>query len=355
MGHPYEDLQETAFWRTAVAEKHSLHISGLWQPRFKIGLDDRIVTAGSCFAQHFSRALVKRGYSWFNAEPAPKFLSADDASRFNYGIFSFRTGNIYTARILRQWLELAFGARDPIEEVWEKEGRFYDPLRPVIEPNGFASADEMLASRETTLRSIREAVQGTDVFVFTMGLTESWQNSELDYEYALCPETVAGTFDPDRDQFENQSFEAIQADMAAAIKLLLRENPSIRVMLTVSPVPLTATASGDHVLVATSYSKSVLRAVAGAMRDRFEHVDYFPSYEIITNAAFGGQFFAPNKRSVVPEGVDFVMRNFFADQERVFGKNAPAKKARAPRRGKAAPTQDDVRCEEEMLNAFAQS
>lgn len=364
MGHPYENLPEKAFWRTAVSEKHPLHVSELWQPRFHIKQADKIVTAGSCFAQHFSRALVRRDYNWFDAEPAPEYLTPKDRSKFNYGVFSFRTGNIYTARILLQWLELAFGLRPPIEEVWEKDGRFYDPLRPAIEPNGFANKAEVLDTRETTLRSIRTAVKEADIFVFTMGLTESWQNSELGYEYAICPETVAGRFDRRRDRFENQDFISIHSDMEAAINLLIQQNPEIRIMLTVSPVPLTATASGEHVLLATSHSKSILRAVAGSIKEQFDQVDYFPSYEIITNPVFGGQFFGPNKRTVIPEGVDFVMRNFFADQERVFWRDRRRELRRARRAAVVAPkadaesqesqkTLEDIRCEEEMLNAFA--
>ena len=45
---------------------------------------------------------------------------------------------------------------------------------------------------------------------------------------------------------------------------LLRDyNENMRFILTVSPVPLVATAGSEHVLAATLYSKSVLRAVAG--------------------------------------------------------------------------------------------
>ena len=42
-----------------------------------------------------------------------------------------------------------------------------------------------------------------------------------------------------------------------------RRTPKLRILLTVSPVPLTATAGDDHVLLATTYSKSVLRAGRG--------------------------------------------------------------------------------------------
>ena len=58
---PYADLPASAFWKTAVASCNALQINGLWNPKFSITQSDRVITAGSCFAQHFSRALVARG------------------------------------------------------------------------------------------------------------------------------------------------------------------------------------------------------------------------------------------------------------------------------------------------------
>jgi hypothetical protein len=135
-----------------------------------------------------------------------------------------------------------------------------------------------------------------------MGLTEAWQDRVTGVEYAVCPGTVAGQFDPDRHLFVNHGFGALMGDMTAALRLMFRANRGLKVLLTVSPVPLTATASGQHVLTATSHSKSLLRAVAGELVAAQARVDYFPSYEIITHPAYRGRFFAPNLRSVLPEG-----------------------------------------------------
>ncbi|WP_428660504.1 GSCFA domain-containing protein [Reyranella sp.] len=52
-----------------------------------------------------------------------------------------------------------------------------------------------------------------------------------------------------------------------------RRRPGVRFLLTVSPVPLKASASQNHVLAATTYSKSVLRAVAGQLADTYDDVD----------------------------------------------------------------------------------
>ncbi|EBA18425.1 hypothetical protein RSK20926_11919 [Roseobacter sp. SK209-2-6] len=350
--NPYANLPETAFWKSAVAACNPLEISGLWRPKFPVPRRHKVITAGSCFAQHFSRALVARGHNWLDAEPAPKLLSEDQARDYNYGIFSFRTGNIYTARMLRQWLGYAFGEAEAPEEIWKNEGRVMDPLRPAIEPGGFASEAELLASRDAVLAAIRNAITQADIFVFTMGLTESWRNRETGLEYALCPGTVGGQFDKDQHVFVNQGFSTIRRDMRACLEILRAANPGLRVLLTVSPVPLTATATDKHVLTATSYSKSVLRAVAGELADDHDDVDYFPSYEIITHPAYRGMFYAPNQRSVVPQGVNHVMESFFACQHAAFPRLArQAAKSGAKRQGGSASSRA-VKCEEEFLDAF---
>lgn len=355
VSHPYESLPADRFWRTAVAERSPFEISGLWTPKFEIGKRSRIVTAGSCFAQHFSRALVVRGYKWLDCEPGPRALTPEQRRDYHYGTFSFRTGNIYTPRMLRQWLEWALGGSEPPPEVWEVDGRFFDPFRPAVEPGGFVSPDELSASRAVTLAAIRAAVQKANVLVFTLGLTESWQSRATGHEYAICPGTAAGRFDPEVHQFFNHDHRTLMQDMSVALRILFRANRGLRVLLTVSPVPLTATASGRHVLLASSHSKALLRVVAGQLAQDHAAVDYFPSYEIITHPAFRGMFFAPNMRSVTQTGVDFVMANFFRDQSAAHPQ--PVRAPVAARETEGGPATDEteaeIRCEEEILNAFS--
>ena len=361
MPHPYETLPEDRFWRTAVADRDALEIAGLWKPRYQIGRRTGIVTAGSCFAQHFAKALVARRYRWLDFEPGPAGLSAQQRKDYHYGTFSFRTGNIYTPKMLRQWLTWALTDTPVPGEVWEKDGRFYDPFRPGVEPGGFVSPEELYASRRETLAAIAAAVRGANVLVFTMGLTEAWVNKVTGVEYAVCPGTVAGVFDDEAHGFVNHGFAALMADMVASLRLIVRANRRLGILLTVSPVPLTATASGSHVLTATSHSKSLLRAVASELARAHPRVDYFPSYEIITHPAYRGRFFAANLRSVLPEGVDHVMTQFFRDQAAAFGSAgaAPPTAPPAPPPDPVEPVEpelteaEELRCEEEILAAFA--
>lgn len=350
MTHPYIDRPDTSYWRTGVSDRGGFGLTGLWQPRFPITSDSVIITFGSCFAQNISRRLVTRGYRWLDAEPVPDHTPDEIKAKYNYGVFSCRTGNIYTTRMLRQWLEFAFGEAVPMIAPLERNGRYYDPYRQQIEQEGFGSVEELEAAREMTLSGLRDAFSRADVFIFTLGLTEAWLDRASGQEYSMCPGPVAGQFNEDQTAFVNHRFEDIVADFSSSLQLINRDRRSnIRVLLTVSPVPLTATATSDHVLLATTYSKSVLRAAAGDLVQNFDGVDYFPSFDLITAPISRGMHYASNMRQVTQDGVDHVMSYFF---EGIDAPITPAVPGTIP--NKSADNEvDDVSCDEVILDAFA--
>lgn len=310
--NPYKNQPEHAFWRAAVGSRHYADLSDMWQP-MPLRKADRIATAGSCFAQHIGNNLAARGAAFMDMEPTPPvFESATEARKWGYGVFSCRYGNVYTTRQLLQLFDEAYGVRTPAERVWEKDGRFYDALRASVDPVGQDSVETVLALRVRHLAAVRKMFAELDVFVFTMGLTEGWENAEDGTMFAVAPGTVAGTYDPSRHVFRNLRAAEIRADMLAFWERLRAVNPSARMLLTVSPVPLAATATQNHVLVATIYSKSVLRAVAGELAEDVDDIHYFPSYEIIASHPGRGMFFEPDLRNVNTFGVNYVMSHFFS-------------------------------------------
>lgn len=338
MTNPYKALPTKAFWRPFVSERSMFDITDLWQPKFEVRSRDKISTYGSCFAQHIGRALHSRGYNWLRTENPPKVLSEENRSLFNYDVFSSRTGNIYTTTLLKQWCEWVISGSHPTE-VWEEQGRFYDPFRPIVEPLGFDSVEEVITSRNETIKAFSKSIKECDIFVFTLGLTESWVNSATGVEYPMCPGTAAGRYDPDVHKFVNLDYEKIITSIAHAMEIMRSLNPEIKFILTVSPVPLTATYTSNNVLVATMESKSILRAVAGKLARGSDTVDYFPSYEIINSPTFRGSFFEPNGRNVNPYGVDFVMKNFF----NTLNNSQPDNLTEAL---------NEAKCEEEILAVF---
>lgn len=330
----------------------------LYTKKIDISTSDRVSTAGSCFAQNVARYLRKKNYKIVDTETLPEWVSAETGKSCGYGLYSARFGNIYTVRQLRQLVDDSLSGTVRQEDVWEKDGRFYDAIRPSVEPDGLDSVEEVLAHRRFHLQRVAEMFRSTDVFVFTLGLTEGWELKTSGTVYPVAPGVIAGTYDRDRHGFVNFDMFQIFEDLDAVRNRLLSINPAMRFLLTVSPVPLTATASGDHVLTATVRSKSVLRAVCSAFSDRHDNVDYFPSYEIITSPASRSQFFAENLRSVTEAGVEAVMKVFFAahgaDAGAAVAASAGAKPIGTAHKIGAEKTEDveDVICDEALLEAF---
>jgi hypothetical protein len=281
------------------------------RPGFQLTRETRIATAGSCFAQHIARALRASGFNYYVAEAGPAFLDEATKERRQYGLFSARYGNIYTARQLLQLAERAYGKRQPVDTVWRRErGGFIDPLRPSVEPDGFMREQALLEDRERHLGLVRQMFERLDVFVFTLGLTEGWEAISDGTVFPLAPGVVSETIDPSAYRFVNFEVEAVTEDLESFLTLLMEVNPQAKMILTVSPVPLMATYEDRHVLVSTTYSKAVLRVAAERLAKRHGCIVYFPSFEIVTGNHGRGGYFEDDLRSVHPRAVDHVMRLF---------------------------------------------
>lgn len=351
---PYSALPPYAFWRSGVAQQSPLNPQRLYAKKFEINPATPIMTAGSCFAQHISRYLKARDYAIQDIEPAPEYLPLSAHARYGYGLYSARYGNIYTMRQMLQLAQEAFGLFQPGEVVWEKEGRYYDALRPSVEPEGLGSPDEVNLHRRHHVQRVHELLLSAELIVFTLGLTEAWEHKDSGTVFPTVPGSIAGQFNAGQYQFRNFHYAEILADFIAFRELIHTHQSAerkARFLLTVSPVPLTATYSGQHVLVATTHSKSVLRAVAGQLFIEYEDVDYYPSFEIINNCWSRGIFYENNMRSVSREGVETAMRIFLDEHA---AQSAKAEQETTPKEDDSDYGRfEDVVCEEALLAEFA--
>jgi hypothetical protein len=310
--HPYSELPDCHFWRRFVSNTPWRDIPFHRQPKFHLSTADRIGTAGSCFAQRIAEHLSSTGITPFFAETAHPLLNEFGGDTSSYRQFSARYGNIYTARQLLELFNQAFGLREPILDFVEQDGRWFDLLRPSIQKEGFQSNEALKADRLYHLTRVRHLFENASVFIFTLGLTEAWINVEADFTYPSCPGTTRGEFVPSKHIFKNFTVADVSSDLQQLIDRVRNVNPTLKFILTVSPVPLVATKSDNNVLIASSYSKSVLRAAAGEIEAANANVDYFPSYEIISHPASFGQYLDSDLREVTPRGVAHVMSCFIS-------------------------------------------
>lgn len=300
--HPYATQPPRAFWSRAVAKNWSpadLIVSS--EPLLRP--DDKIVSAGSCFAANIVPFFETVGYEYVRTE----FVEGGD--KYGYGLYSAAYGNIYTPRQLKQLIERALGRFTPQEDRWHQDDLVIDPFRPGL-ADAAGSDEEFDLITRSHLDCTIQAIQTASVLIFTLGLTEAWVSRVDGAVFPACPGTVAGTYDAERHAFVNLTAAEVCSDLAACIGLLKEINPALRIMLTVSPVPLVATATGEHVYRATTYSKSVLRVACEEVSQAFAGVRYFPAYEIVTGPYSEG-FFEADRRSVSQKGIQTVMDALF--------------------------------------------
>lgn len=307
--HPYKSLEAKSFWSQAISK--NFEPTELIEKNEKLlKKGDRVASAGSCFASNLVPYIESAGLEYIRTERFPK-LFEDLGENLGYSNFSARYGNVYTARQLRQLYERSLGLFTPEEDRWIENDCFIDPFRPGLKFPASTSLEFDLIS-DSHLQATRRAFEMSDVFVFTLGLTEGWISKKDGSTYPACPGTIAGKFDASKYEFVNFTVSDVVEDLSAFIETLTANNRKVKFIITVSPVPLVATATSGHVLTATTYSKSVLRVAAEEISRNLRNVSYFPAYEIITGPQAPERFFEPDRRNVSADGVDLVMKTLLS-------------------------------------------
>ncbi len=345
---PYDGIADYQNWKKAVTLVDNGRIDPHAGIRFKVDRDTKFVSAGSCFAQRIAESLQDYGFNYLVVEPGPPWLSRDQKLDYSYGLYSARYGNIYTTLQLLQLAQRATGEFVPADDYWTSPEGVVDPFRPSIQPGGFSTVEELQADRQQHLASVLTMLRELDVFVFTLGLTETWCSAIDGAAFPTCPGKRFGEFDPQRYAFRNLSLEENVAYFERFLAMLNELNPDARVLLTVSPVPLAATMEDNHILQSTTYSKAVLRVLAEEMRQRHQNVEYFASYEIATATYNTQRYFQEDKRNVTPGAVDHVMRSFF----RNFSDEDPEQMVKVERGDEGIGALEVRPCDEEQLLAL---
>ena len=306
--NPYQDQSNYAFWSRSVSRNFLAEdLLGAKKADALFDPNDRVVSAGSCFAYNLIPWIEKEGLEYLRSEELPaQFEKLPE--NLGYRNFSAAYGNIYTARHLLQLYEQALGLRKPIEDRWHIDDLVIDPFRPGLAYPAESDAEfDLLKSAH--LSAVLKAFHSATVFVFTLGLTEAWVSKLDGSVFPACPGTISGEFDETKHEFKNFTVAEVTEDLTSFIDLLRKSNDQVRFIITVSPVPLVATATGSHVLLASTYSKSVLRVAAQQVSESVAGVTYFPAFEIVTGPQAPFEYFEADRRNVSEMAVAEVMKS----------------------------------------------
>jgi hypothetical protein len=120
------------------------------------------------------------------------------------------------------------------------------------------------------------------VVVLTLGLNEVWFDQKLQRHLNCAPSYYATKREADRFELHVTTVQENINELEKIRERLVQMNPSVRIIVTVSPVPMSDTFSGRDVFIANTFSKSTLRVAAQIFADCYDNTDYFPSFDMVT-------------------------------------------------------------------------
>ena len=194
----------------------------------------RVVTMGSCFAEHVARRLEMRGIDVF------------------YRRIGEDVNSTYANRHLMDWI--ADGPTDAIG------ARFED----------LYGAEERMA--------YRQHLAACDLFIFSLGVAPCLFADNTG-EFRLSADGPDGR---EACHMRTTTLAENVGNMRRIIERLRALNPAAKLVLTVSPVPLGGTSERASAVLADCVSKSVLRLTAEEiLNDGWDGAHYWPSFEIV--------------------------------------------------------------------------
>lgn len=255
----------------------------------------RVSVIGSCFAANFRSWLIEHGYNFCQFEDGP------------FAAFgSLRTGPLFNTGSVRQLAEWAYRGFDAAEATWNVGGRLCDPYRKYI---SWPSELDMHAEREAHFAAVRAMVAESDVLILTLGLSEVWRSRQDGRCFYLVP--PPGVLDLDKHEHALQTVDECIADVERFYAIVREHNPALRLVVTLSPVPLMATYFDRHAVVSDAVSKATLRTALHWFCQNHPEVIYFPSYEMAVRTP-DWPYEADNRHVQRGPVVDRIMRSFMA-------------------------------------------
>ncbi|HHL42614.1 MAG TPA: hypothetical protein ENJ42_03255 [Hellea balneolensis] len=246
------------------------------KPKFQLSKKDSFFTIGSCFARGLEKTLCGKGLDVLSVSDK---LADWRTSRENVTPQG-ATNRYNTASIANDftWHATDSGHFPDHAYVQVTDELYCDPhMNPTL---GSAPVAE-LKRRRLIWSEVFKTVLDADVVVLTLGMSEAWYDHKSEL---VCNSFVdARAVKRDRDRFSAVILSA-QDNLhnLEAVHEILSQNgkPEVKIIVTVSPVPLIRTTTEHDIIVANQYSKSCLRTAAQEFADQHDNVAYFPSYEI---------------------------------------------------------------------------
>jgi hypothetical protein len=258
-----------------------------WLPNAPIiSPNTSVLAVGSCFASHFTMWLADNGFN-------QKFPDSPYNALLRFG------SHFESPAVIAQQFRWAFDELDPTTLLW------IDKNRHLVD-----ATDE---GKQAVLATLEQA----DVLILTLGLSEVWYD-KISGE-PLWRALTEETFDPERHVFRVESMAQTLRWLETIEQLRRKRLPNLKIIFTISPIPLKTTFRPVSAITANAVSKAILRAALDEFLRNHEAIlnkqlFYFPSYEMVTSF-FLDPFLEDNRHlaPIVPGSIIAFFAKYFCE------------------------------------------
>ena len=166
----------------------------------------------------------------------------------------------------------------------------------------FASTNEdtLLSDLNERIEHYGKLIKEAGFFIITLGTAFAFKHKQLNTIVNNCHKQASNKFERIL-----LSEESISSELDRTISLLRETNPDLKVLLTVSPV--------RHIrdgLVNNQRSKSILLLTCHSLADKYDFVNYFPSYEILLDELRDYRFYKQDMIHPSQTAVEIILNRF---------------------------------------------
>jgi tetratricopeptide (TPR) repeat protein len=209
------------------------------EPKF-LNRNTRFFTMGSCFARNLAKSLIDSGYASHHME------------------ISEYINTTFANRVFVDWLSDA-----------DIDGAIRDRIVEMLPPGW---------SKENTLQIIKNS----DVFILTLGVAPAFFDRATGDFVLPRPSALNSRVLAEKYLFRTTSVKENVENVLYLIEFIRNISPHMKIVVTVSPVPLLASFEYESAVQADCLSKSTMRLVAHEVvnSSNISNILYWPSFEI---------------------------------------------------------------------------
>jgi len=241
-------------------------------PKFKLdlGAGAKVFTIGTGFARDIEPALEARGVM---VPTTAITIPQSSLSRAENPL------NEYTPPTIAQRIAGAFKPSGALKGTVIEAGQLFSDQ---FLPGKLNESMEKLEARRAEIAAIYARLRDCGAVIVSLASAEVWYDAKSKWFFNRPPPGGIVRRRARHIHFGVQDVDDVVAALAPPLAAL--GAAGIKVVLAVSPVAQRTTFSAADAVIANETSKSVLRAAVHRLTETFEHVDYFPAYEIARSA-----------------------------------------------------------------------